>query len=146
MAPDLRTVIEAALDVRHPPATSAALAAVAASSNNDRFDWDGVVDLSLDEVAAFAEGAGDKTMAGLRIFAERGPAILANALNSAGITNYGHFQGRVTRRTRTVKRNTDAYLFTWDDWQNGENAERQFGHYAVSEATYRSLRRFFNMV
>lgn len=147
MAPDLRTIVEAALGILRAPvlAKEAPKPVSKASRGDDRFDWDDVVDLSLDEVAAFAEGAGDKTIAGLRIFAERGPVILANALNAAGITNYGHFQGRVTRRTRTVKRDEDAYLFTWDDWSEGENMEREFGHYAISDVTYRSLRRFFNM-
>ncbi|MBB4859248.1 ABC-type cobalamin/Fe3+-siderophores transport system ATPase subunit [Novosphingobium chloroacetimidivorans] len=145
MAPDLRLVVEATLGVTHPPAPTVAITPVMeASVGDDQFNWDDVVDLSLDEVAAFAEGAGDKTMAGLRILAERGPVILADALNAAGITNYGHFQGRVTRRTRTVKRNEDAYLFTWDDWTEGENAERGFGRYAISDVTYHSLRRFFN--
>ncbi len=112
---------------------------------DDRFDWTDVVDLSLDEVAAFNEGAGEKTMAGLKIFAEEGPVILANRLIRAEITNYGHFQSRVTRRTRTIKGNRDIFLFTWDDWGDDENLERGFGHYAVSTATYDALRSFFGL-
>jgi hypothetical protein len=71
--------------------------------------------------------------------------IAANLLNEAGIENYGHFQGRVTKRTRTVTGDKHAYLFTWDDWQSEENAERGYGHYAVSEKTFRSLRRHFKI-
>ncbi|MDB5393074.1 MAG: hypothetical protein JWM91_580 [Rhodospirillales bacterium] len=82
-------------------------------------------------------------MAGLRVFAESGPVIRADALSAVGITNFGHFQGRVTRCTRTVKGSKDAYLFAWDDWAEGENAARCFGHYRVSAATYHALRQFF---
>lgn len=109
------------------------------------FDWDEVVDLTPDEVGEFIEGCSEQTVAGLRVIAEHGPVIAANLLNEAGIENYGHFQGRVTKRTRTVTGDKHAYLFTWDDWQSEENAERGYGHYAVSEKTFRSLRRHFKI-
>ena len=110
------------------------------------FDWDEVVDLTPDEVEEFIEGCSEQTIAGLRIIAEHGPVIAANLLNEAGIENYGHFQGRVTKRTRTVTGDKKAYLFTWDDWQSEANAERGYGHYAVTEKTFRSLRRHFKLV
>lgn len=108
-------------------------------------DWENVVDLSVDEVALFMEGAGASTRAGLEIFAKLGPIVAADALNAAGITNYGHFQGRVTQRTRTIKKRKRVYLFGWDDWTVGENEERGFGHYGVTNQTWRSLRRYFQL-
>ncbi|HMG46831.1 MAG TPA: hypothetical protein VK614_05170 [Allosphingosinicella sp.] len=114
-------------------------------NHDPRFDWDGVVDLTPAQVVEFMEGAADKTAAGLKIFAERGTVILANELNAAGITNYGHFQGRVTQRTRTITRKKKAFLFTWDDWTKGENAKRGFGHYAISRTTRQSLRDYFKL-
>ena len=65
--------------------------------------------------------------------------------NEAGIENYGHFQGRVTKRTRTITGDKHAFLFTWDDWNDGENAERGYGHYAVTDTTFRSLRGYFKL-
>lgn len=109
------------------------------------FNWENVVDLTPDEVAVFMEGAAAKTRDGLRVFAERGPVIDADALNVAGITNYGHFQGRVTQRTRTIKGKKKVFLFTWDDWSTKENADRGFGRYAISNMTYNSLRTFFKI-
>lgn len=144
LAPDWRAAIEAstgmALNVVQHVAENPKV-----TIGDDRFDWTDVVDLSLDEVAAFNEGAGEKTMAGLKIFAEEGPVILADRLVRAEITNYGHFQSRVTRRTRTIKGNRDIFLFTWDDWGDAKNLERGFGHYAVSAATYDALRSFFGL-
>ena len=109
------------------------------------FDWDEVVDLTPDEVEEFVAACSEQTVAGLRVIAEHGPVIAANLLNEVGIENYGHFQGRVTKRTRTVTGDKHAYLFTWDDWQSEENAERGYGHYAVTEKTFRSLRRYFGL-
>lgn len=109
-------------------------------------DWDNVVDLSPGEVADFMSRTSLKTKAGLRVFAEKGPVLLANALEAAGIDNYGHFQGRVTLRTRTVKRTKKkVYLFGWDDWTVGENAGRGYGHYGVTSVTHRSLREYFQL-
>ena len=111
--------------------------------NDARFEWDDVVDLTPGEVEEFMEGCAPETIAGLRVIAEHGPVIRANLLDQAGIENYGHFQGRVTKRTRTVTGNRHAYLFTWDDWQSEENGG--VGHYAVTAATHRSLRIYFNL-
>src|SRR5207302_7489410 len=71
----------------------------------DEFDMVDVVDLTRDQVAQFVEGIHEQTVNGLRIFAEHGPVIDAHLLDQVGITNYAHFQGRVTKRTRTVTRN-----------------------------------------
>lgn len=108
--------------------------------------WDNVVDFSPEEVVEFMRGAQEKTRDGLKIFAQHGPIILANKLDDAGITNYGHFQGRVTQRTRTIKKSKKkVWLFGWDDWTAGANAKRGYGHYGVTEATYRSLRAYFQL-
>lgn len=109
------------------------------------FNWENVVDLSVAEVEQFMEGAAAKTRDGLKVFATTGPILLADALNVAGITNYGHFQGRVTQRTRTIKGKKKVFLFTWDDWTTKENTERGFGRYAISDTTYRSLRTYFKL-
>lgn len=124
-----------------------------ADNHAEGFEWDEVVDLSPDEVKEFIEGnrernfgpIAEQTAQGLKIIANHGPVILANVLNKAGIENYGHFQGRVTKRTRTVTENKHAYLFTWDDWNSEENIERGYGYYAVTETTFRSLRAYFGI-
>jgi hypothetical protein len=109
-------------------------------------DWDGVVDLSETEVEEFMARTHARTRAGLRVFAEHGPVIAANQLGLAGITNYGHFQGRVTQRTRTIKKTRKkVWLFGWDDWAVGDNAKRGYGHYGVTQTTYASLRKFFKL-
>jgi hypothetical protein len=111
--------------------------------NDPAFDWEDVVDLSPGQVEEFMETCAPETIAGLRVIAEHGPKIRADLLRQAGIENYGHFQGRVTKRTRTVTGNRHAFLFSWDDWQSEENGG--VGHYIVTAATYRSLRIYFNL-
>ncbi len=106
----------------------------------DADDFEGVVDLTPGEIETFMEGCSDETKAGLKVFAEHGPVIHASLLDAAGIDNYGHFQGRVTKRTRTVTKDKDAFLFAWDNWQE---APDNVGHYAVTQATFRSLRIYF---
>lgn len=126
---------------------------IPAENYAEGFEWDEVVDLSPDEVKEFIEGNRDRgfgpiaeqTAEGLKAIAKHGPVIPANVLEEAGIENYGHFQGRVTKRTRTVTDNKHAFLFTWDDWNSEENAERGYGHYAVTETTFRSLRTYFGI-
>jgi hypothetical protein len=113
------------------------------SDNPLGLEWDDVVNLTPGQIEEFMSGCSDETKAGLRVIAERGPTIHASLLAEAGIENYGHFQGRVTKRTRTVTGDKHAFLFTWDDWTSEENDG--VGHYAVTEATHRSLRMFFNL-
>jgi hypothetical protein len=120
-------------------------AAVTQPQNANGFEFDEVVDLTPEQVAEFVQGCSPQTVAGLQVIAEHGPVILANLLNEAGIDNYGHFQGRVTKRTRTITGDKHAFLFTWDDWTSGENGERGYGHYAVTETTFRSLRTYFEL-
>ena len=121
--------------------------AVPAAGQNhaEGFTWEEVVDLAPEQASEFMEGCSEQTIAGLRVIAEHGPVIAANLLNEAGIENYGHFQGRVTKRTRTITGDKHAFLFTWDDWNDGENAERGYGHYAVTDTTFRSLRGYFKL-
>lgn len=105
-------------------------------------DFEDVVDLSPEQVEEFMKGCADETVAGLKVIAEHGPVIHASLLGKAGIENYAHFQGRVTKRTRTVTGDKDAYLFTWDDWTQAPDG---VGHYVVTQTTYRSLRTFFDL-
>ncbi len=88
------------------------------------------------------KGCAPETIAGLRVIAENGPVIKASLLDAAGIENYSHFQGRVTKRTRTITGQKGVYFFTWDDW---EEAPDGVGHYAVTGPTFRSLRIYFNL-
>ena len=85
------------------------------SDEND-IDFEDVVGLSFSEVSEFMNNVSEKYQAGLRVIAEDGPVIHASALERAGITNFGHFQGRITLRTRTITGNEDAFLFGWDNW------------------------------
>ena len=106
----------------------------------DADDFENVVDLTPGEIELFMEGCSEETIAGLRVVAEHGPVIHASLLDAAGIENYGHFQGRVTKRTRTITKDKNAFLFSWDNWQE---APDNIGHYAVTQATFRSLRIYF---
>lgn len=114
-------------------------------ANVAELDFEDVADFTPRLIEKFSERCSEKTMAGLRVFAEHGPKIEADLLNAAGIDNYGQFQGAVTRRTRTVTGDPEAYMFAWDDWTVGENAERGFGHYAVTARTYSALREYFDL-
>jgi len=113
------------------------------ANSSDGLSWDDVVDLTPGQIEYLISGCSDQTIYGLKIIAEHGPKIHASLLDEAGIENYGHFQGRVTKRTRTVTGNKHAFLFTWDDWTSAENGG--VGHYAVTDKTFRSLRIYFNM-
>lgn len=108
----------------------------------DADDFDSVVDLTPGQIEEFMQGCSERTIAGMRIIAEHGPKIHAALLDAAGIENYGHFQGSVTKRTRTITGDKDAFLFAWDNWPEQPEG---IGHYAVTQATYRSLRIFFNI-
>jgi hypothetical protein len=114
-------------------------------ANVSEFEFEDVADFTPAMIEKFAERCSEKTMAGLRVFAEHGPKIRADLLKQAGIENYGQFQGAVTRRTRTVTGDPDAFMFDWDDWGEGENAERGFGHYVVTARTYSALREHFGI-
>lgn len=105
-------------------------------------DFDDVVDLTPGQVEEFMKGCAEETRLGLRVFAENGPVVHAEMLGAAGIDNYSHFQSRVTKRTRTITGNKKAFLFTWDDWSDHPSG---IGKYAVSAATLRSLRIYFNI-
>ena len=124
---------------------SSAAASPSSPNHPEGFEWDERVDLTPDQVVEFMRKCHPTTIAGLKVIAEHGPVIAANLLEEAGIDNYGHFQGTVTKRTRTITGNKHAYLFTWDDWSIGENAERGYGNYAVTETTLRSLRSYFEL-
>jgi hypothetical protein len=104
--------------------------------------FDDVVDLTPGQIEEFMSGCSEETIAGLKVIAEQGPVIHASLLEGAGIENYGHFQGRVTKRTRTVTGDKDAFLLAWDDWSEAPNG---VGHYAVTQATFRSLRIYFEL-
>ena len=105
-------------------------------------DFDGVVDMTPGQVEQLMAGCSPETIAGLKVFAEHGPVIHAKLLDDAGIENYGHFQGRVTKRTRTVTGDKSAYLFAWDTWADAEDG---IGQYAVTPTTFRSLRIYFEL-
>jgi hypothetical protein len=108
----------------------------------DADDFEDVVELTPGQVEEFIEGCSEQTVAGLKVIAEHGPAIHASLLDEVGIENYAHFQGRVTKRTRTVTKDKDAFLFGWDDWSEQPSG---VGHYAVTQATFRSLRIYFEL-
>lgn len=112
------------------------------TEDDDDGYWQEVVSLTSGQVEEFMKGCSEQTIAGLRVFAEHGPKIHASLLNEAGIENYPHFQGRVTKRTRTVTGDGDAYLFAWDGWNEGDDG---VGNYEVTADTYRSLRIFFRL-
>lgn len=109
------------------------------------FEEDGfenVVDLTPGQVEEFMKACAPETISGLRVFAEHGPVIHADLLGQAGIANYAHFQGRVTKRTRTVTGDKGAFLFSWDDWSAHDDG---IGLYAITPTTLRSLRIFFKL-
>ncbi|ADV13015.1 hypothetical protein [Mesorhizobium ciceri] len=132
------------------PATRADLLAklfpvreTASSQNPKGYIWDDVVDMTPSQIENFMAGCADITIAGLKVFAEHGPEIHASLLAEASIENYANFQGSITKRTRTITGDKNSFLFTWDDWNSEANGG--VGHYAVTDATYRSLRIYFQL-
>lgn len=111
----------------------------------ERYDWENRVSLKPEQVAEYMEGCAPETIAGLRIIAEEGPIITGDRLQAAGIENYGHFQGRTTKRVRTVTGNKHAYLLAWDDWGSEDNQQYGCGHYAVTTDTFLALRAHFGL-
>lgn len=107
------------------------------------YNWNDRVDLTLEQVKEFMVGLSDETVTGLKIIAEEGPDIAANLLERAGIDNYANFQGRTTKRVRTITGNKNAYLLAWDDWGSEDNQQYGCGHYAVTSVTHRSLMDYF---
>jgi hypothetical protein len=107
------------------------------------FSWDGVVDFSPGEIEEFMATLSNETKDGLKVIAERGPVVRAAWLNSSGIESYASFQRSTTRRTRSLTGGKNDFLLTWDDWNNKEEGE---GCYAVSAATHRALRIFFDLI
>ncbi len=107
------------------------------------YDWEEVEELSVSQIRKFASGCSDKTLAGLRVFAEHGPVIDAKLLKSAEITSYSNFQAGLTKRVRTITGNKKAFFLTWDEWDeyDGDGV----GHYAVPFKTHSSLRQYFDM-
>lgn len=105
-------------------------------------DFENVVDLTPGQIEEFMKTCAPETVAGLKVFAEHGPVIHADLLGRAGIVNYAHFQGRVTKRTRTVTGDKTAFLFGWDDWSIHDSG---IGYYAITPTTLRSLRIFFEL-
>lgn len=113
--------------------------------NTDDYIWEDRVDLTDEQMSEFIEGCAPETVRGLRVIAEEGPVIAADKLEGVGIDNYGHFQGRTTKRVRTVTGNKNAYLLAWDDWGSEDNQQYGCGHYAVTVPTHQALLRFFEL-
>ena len=107
------------------------------------FDWDDVVDFSPGDIETFMASLSDETKAALKIIAERGPVVRAAWLDPSGIESYASFQRSTTRRTRTLTEGKNDFLLTWDEWSDKEEGE---GRYAVSAATHRSMKIFFDLV
>ncbi|MBI0537747.1 hypothetical protein D9599_19485 [Roseomonas sp. KE2513] len=103
-------------------------------------DMTNVADLTFKQIQQWMVAASDQTKLGLRVFAEHGPVIRAQALVDAGINNLAHFQSRTTIRTRTITGDKGIFLLGWDDWGEVDNLQ---GKYAVTPITHQSLRRFF---
>ena len=101
-----------------------------------------VVNLTYEQMQRWMEVASDSTKLGLKVFAEQGPIIRAQALTDAGIEKLPHFQSRTTVRTRTITGRKNAFLLGWDDWTRVAAGE---GKYAVTPMTHRSLRRYFQL-
>lgn len=106
------------------------------------FDWEKRVDFSPGQIEEFMSTLNEETTEALRIIAETGPYVHAGALDSSGISDYAAFQRSTTRRTRTLTGNGDDFFLAWDDWPQSENG---IGRYAVTPATHRSLRIFFEL-
>jgi hypothetical protein len=117
--------------------------------NSHGMDYEGVVDLSPEQVSQFMAGVSDQTREGLKVFAEHGPIldVTTGLLDDVGIENYGHFQGRVTKRARTVTGDPEAYLLGYDEWEwNDKGDTLEKGRFGVTQTTYDSLRKYFGLI
>lgn len=137
-----RNEILARLKSGSPAGTGPTHAPLPVGKEYEGIELSDVADLTFKQVQTWMEAASDKTKLGLRVIAEQGPVIQAQALIDAGIENVSHFQSRTTIRTRTVTGDKGAFLLGWDDWSEAEDGE---GKYAVTPITHQSLRRYFQL-
>lgn len=113
------------------------------SFDPEEFYWEDRVDLSPGDIEAFMSTLSVETKEGLKVIAERGPVVRAKWLNDAGIESYASFQRSTTRRTRSLTGGKTDFLLAWDDWDDKPDGE---GRYAVTTATHRALRIFFDLI
>lgn len=106
-------------------------------------DFENVVDLTVEQVEEIMLGCSQATKDGLEVIAIHGPVFDAHLLHEVEIQNLGHWQGSVTKRTRTVTRDKDAFLLSWDDWPSYDDG---IGRYAVTQKTHESLRAYFDSI
>lgn len=108
---------------------------------------DTVKDFTFEMIKDFFSVEVSKTTTlGLRLIAENDkPFIDGQTLSDAGITNIGHFQSRVTTRTRTVTGDPEAYMFGWNEWLYDDEGKITQGGYCVTPITHRSLKKYFKI-
>ena len=130
-----------------PAGTAAAVSPppTPATPSASDIDYEGVVNFTPRQISTFMRGCQQPTKDGLRVFAEHGPEIDADLLDSAGIKDYSRFQGNVTKRTRTVSEDPTAYLFGWNEWQYDASGKYLSGRYGVTPTTFASLRKYFGL-
>lgn len=109
---------------------------------DEAFNWSNRVDFSPGQIEEFMSTLNEETTEALRVIAESGPYVHATLLDDSGIADYASFQRSTTRRTRTMTGESDDFFLAWDDWPEAENG---VGRYAVTPATHRSLRIFFQL-
>ncbi|MGU3389175.1 hypothetical protein [Sphingomonas sp. M1A8_2b] len=101
------------------------------------------VDLSLNQVQHYMETPSDAVRSGIKYIAINGPAVWGqDLLEGSDVTTLRDFQGATTKRARTVTKVEGATLLGWDDWNEYEDHP---GRYGVTDVTFASLRRYFDL-
>lgn len=96
-------------------------------------------DVTFKHVRKLMEGLSVAVHNGLRLMAETGPVIRAQALIDAGISPR-HFQSATTRRVRALTRDDSAFLLGWDHWDQAQPGQ---GRFALTPITHQTVRRYF---
>lgn len=103
-------------------------------------DFENVVDLTPEQITEFMHGCSQSTKDGLEVIAIHGPVVDGRLLHEVEIENLGSWQGAITKRTRTVTGDRNAFMLAWDDWTV---APDNIGKYAVTQVTHQSLQAYF---
>ncbi len=102
-------------------------------------DFERVVNLSFGDVEQLIAGCSPENVRALRAFAEHGPKV-HGSLIAPHVHHLGEFNKSINEYAQTFSAGECIYLFTWDDWPSHKD---EIGFYALSAASYRSLRKYF---
>lgn len=114
---------------------------------------EGPTDLSPQQVKRFMAGVSHKTRNGLSFIVKQGGRVKMSALvEELNASNWGELRGfhaGITKRTRTITGDKEAYLLEWDEDQAVyavDDVTYEDGEYFMSKTTLTSFRKYFESI